>query len=210
VPSLPNFANFLDVNNYTTRLTRAHGAFDSYEDIEPECQQRCLWPEALWDYWPHFRRGTYKQATYVINLTLQLLQIHCVSQIVVTIIQSLGVHFHNTGDDLGFLPRYWINLTTLDHVFGVVGAAELRSYARYLYWWFRSWIYGPTALFTWHLPAFFVKRVWFRVKWAAPLPLKLLETGVDFNAKEVYGEATASVREMFEGEVPWAMRGTWK
>jgi len=68
------------------------------------------------------------------------LYFHCTLQLLVSIAQHLGVNFQEGSDAMGFLSRYWLNLTSLASLFGVVGTSELHwvpGYLRYLaeWWW---------------------------------------------------------------------------
>jgi hypothetical protein len=81
-------------------------------------------------------------------------------QLLVTIAQHLGAHFHFREDEVGFFSCYAANLMLMRNLFGVGGSAAVDAELGYVFGWWYDWIIGLTLLFTWRLPKYAVAKFW--------------------------------------------------
>jgi hypothetical protein len=209
------FADLFKVKNYgihpSARAARA-GYREDAAGIPPGWQARRLWSEAIDEYRPHFRRLLIKIANQFGYLALQFLYFHLARQLLVTVANVLGVHFHEGKDTIAFFTRYWINITSLENMFGATGARALTSYARiiarFIARWMPGWIFGLRDHITWQLPIITAQKAWGLVKWIVrgvySLPGKLMaKDDMGERVAEVFGNAKVAVRDTLNQEPPW-------
>ncbi|KAF2822347.1 hypothetical protein CC86DRAFT_77752 [Ophiobolus disseminans] len=145
-------------------------AIDEYV-IAEHWQARRLSPEALRNYWPHFRRGSAKFGKHLWEWGWRVTFAHGALQLLVTLVQALGAHFYEGRDIVGLFPRYLNNVASLENLFGVAGTTALRNHLRLIFGWWWSWIYGLTCLFLWYLSKLILGVLWditrslFRTLW---------------------------------------------
>jgi hypothetical protein len=205
------FADLFNVKNYGIHPSAPAARAGYREDaagIPPGWQARRLWSEAIDEYKPHFRRLLIKIANQFGYLALQLLYLHLALQLLVTVANVLGVHFHEGKDTIGFFTRYWINITSLENMFGATGAGALTSYARLIARWIPGWIFELRDQITWPLPIIIAQKAWGRVKWIVggvySLPGNLLaKDDMGERVAEVFGNAKVAVRDTLNQEPPW-------
>lgn len=130
-----------------TQSTRRHSP---YQGQHPDWQPRRLWSEALRTSYPHFSA----LAAHVLHVAIQFIYFQLLLQLLVTIAQTLGIHFYAGTDTLGLFPRYWANLTSVENLFGIAGRQAVNQHVRFVAGWWWDWIFGLTTFFLWHLPKF--------------------------------------------------------
>jgi hypothetical protein len=205
------FADLFNPKNYGVHPSAPAARAGYREDaagIPPGWQDRRLWSEAIDEYRPHFRRLLIKIANQSGYLALQLLYFHLALQLLVTVANVLGIHFHEGKDTIGFFTRYWINIMSPENMFGATGAGALTKYARSIARWVPGWIYGLRDLSTWQLPIITAQKAWGLVKWVVggvySLPgILLAKDDMGERVAEVFSDAKAAVRDTLKEEPPW-------
>ncbi|KAF2032781.1 hypothetical protein EK21DRAFT_59937, partial [Setomelanomma holmii] len=140
---------------------------------DPDWQPRRLWSEALRASVPRLRVLALHIAKVGIHFTYFQLSL----QLLVTIAQTLGIHFHAGSDVVGLFPRYWANLTSTENLFGVVGKDVLKGHVEFVAGWWWDWVFGLTSLLIWHFPKALLRGVWRAVVMAMAIPGKKVAGG---------------------------------
>ncbi|KAH7067192.1 hypothetical protein FB567DRAFT_634789 [Paraphoma chrysanthemicola] len=185
-----------------TNISRSLAPSDTYRGQHPDWQPRRLWSEALRTARPRFTA----LAKRIVQVAVQFVTFQLQLQLLITIAQTLGIHFSAGKDELGIFPRYWHNLTSVDNLFGVVGKEKLARHTMFVVGWWWDWIFGLTSLFLWHLPKALARLVWKVIVCVVTFPAEVIASGAW--EEEAMKEVNCTVTEVKRVE-PWVAR-LWK
>lgn len=130
--------------------------------MHPDYRPRRLWNESLHNAWPHVRNDLIAVLHRIPYIMRDMWMAHLVFQILITLMQTLGVHFREGHDNVGIFPRCVANIQSTQNLFGVGGLAGVgRGYVSLARWW-------------WNLIVVCAGKVWGFLIHANSLPDKFL------------------------------------
>ncbi|KAH7406607.1 hypothetical protein DE146DRAFT_398087 [Phaeosphaeria sp. MPI-PUGE-AT-0046c] len=117
---------------------RFTGRAEPHSGMQRDDRPLRLWNEALYDAWQHIREDLKMALLYRVPYILMHTSIFLVIfQVLITFMQTIGVHFREGQDTVGVINRCFANLSSTQNLFGVGGIAGVGALwaSRARWWW---------------------------------------------------------------------------